>query len=479
VTTTPLLRDQDQLENPPDLAEIDRRCVFHPSTDLRAHAHGELGTPRIIEGGSGIRIRDRDGREYVDAFAGLYCVNVGYGRTEIADAIDAQARKLAYYHVYAGHSHEPVILLSERILAMAPPGFSKVYYGQSGSDANETNVKLVWYYWNVLGRPQKRKIISRLRGYHGSGIMSGSLTGLPLFHQAFNLPLPDVLHTSTPHHYWGAQEGESEAAFAARCAAELEEMILAEGADTVAAFIAEPVLGTGGLIPPPEGYWAAIQAVLDRHEVLLIADEVVTGFGRIGRNFGIERYDIRPDLMTVAKGLTSGYLPLSGTLVGDRVWAVLEEGSRQYGPIGHGWTYSAHPLGAAAALANLDIIEREGLVENAETVGAHFQARLHATFDDHPLVGEVRGVAMLAALEFVADGARKQRFDPLLKVGARGAAACLEEGMIARAMPHGDILGFAPPLVTTTAEIDDIVERTRRAVDRVTDALVSEGALAR
>jgi L-2,4-diaminobutyrate transaminase len=461
-----------------ELAELDRRTVFHPSTDLRAHAHGELGTPRIVETGSGIRIRDAEGREFVDAFAGLYCVNVGYGREEIADAIDAQARKLAYYHVYAGHSHEPVIRLSERILAMAPDGFSKVYYGQSGSDANETNVKLVWYYWNVLGRPEKRKIVSRLRGYHGSGIMSGSLTGLPLFHRAFNLPLPDVRHTTTPHHWRSAEPGESEQAFARRCADDLERMILAEGPDTVAAFIAEPVMGTGGLIPPPVGYWEAIQEVLDRHEVLLIADEVVTGFGRIGRNFGVERYGIRPDLITVAKGLTSGYLPLSGTLVGDRIWNVLEEGSRQYGPIGHGWTYSAHPLGAAAALANLDILEREDLVAWSALAGTKFQRALHEAFDEHPLVGEVRGVGLLGALEFAPDRSGRSAFDPALKVGPRVAAACLEEDLIARAMPHGDILGFAPPLVVTEEEIGDIVARTRRAVDRVTDALVREGALA-
>jgi len=459
------------------LIDADRRTFMHPSTDLKGHAHGTLGTPRIIDGGEGIRIRDIEGNEFLDAFAGLYCVNVGYGRNEIADAIDAQARKLAYYHTYAGHSHEPAIRLSERILGMAPDGFSKIYYGQSGSDANETNVKLVWYYWNVLGRPEKRKIISRMRAYHGSGIMSGSLTGLPLFHQAFNLPLPDVKHTITPHAWREAEEGMDEAAFVRHCADELERLIQAEGPDTVGAFIGEPVMGTGGLIPPPEGYWAAIQEVLDRHDILLIADEVVTGFGRIGRPFGVQRYDIRPDLITVAKGLTSGYLPLSGSLIGERMWNVLEQGSDRFGPIGHGWTYSAHPLGAAAALANLDIIEREDLVGNAERTGALLQQRMHETFDGHPVIGEVRGVSLLAALEFVRDPQSREPFDPSLKVGARMAAACLDEGLIARAMPHGDILGFAPPLVVDAADIDDIVERTRIAVNRVTDALLREGAI--
>ncbi|HSG89762.1 MAG TPA: aminotransferase [Pseudomonadales bacterium] len=461
-----------------ELVAMDRASFMHPSTDLKGHASGALGTPRIIEGADGIRIRDADGREFIDAFAGLYCVNVGYGRTEIADAIDAQARKLAYYHVYAGHSHEGAIRLSQRIIDMAGPDYSKVYYGQSGSDANETNVKLVWYYWNVLGRPEKRKIISRQRGYHGSGIMSGSLTGLPLFHQAFNLPLPDVKHTVTPHAYWNAAPGTSDADFSAHCAAELEQMILAEGPDTVAAFIGEPVMGTGGLIPPPEGYWAAIQQVLDRYDILLIADEVVTGFGRIGKPFGVHHYGMRADLVTVAKGLTSGYLPLSGSIIGKRMWEVLEQGSVQFGPIGHGWTYSAHPLGTAAALANLDIIEREDLIGNAERTGGLFQQKLHAAFDGHPIVGEVRGVSLLAALEFVQDPTHRTRFDPALKVGPRIAAACLEEGLIARAMPHGDILGFAPPLIVDSADLDEIIGRARTAVDRVTDQLAREGALA-
>lgn len=456
------------------LKDIDRRTVFHASTHLKDHAHGRSGGPRIIESGKGIRIQDSEGNSLVDAFAGLYCVNIGYGRTEVADAIDAQARKLAYYHTYVGHSNEPAIRLSERIIRMAPDGMSKVYYGLSGSDANETQIKLVWYYNNILGRRQKKKIISRHRAYHGSGIMSGSLTGLPLFHNAFDLPLPQVKHTVTPHYYWGAQPGMSEMEFSVWCAGELERMIHEEGPDTVAAFIGEPFMGTGGLIPPPEGYWAAIQKVLAKYDILLIADEVVTGFGRLGADFGSLKYDIKPDLITIAKGLTSGYFPLSGVIVNEKVWSVLEQGTERLGPFGHGWTYSAHPLGAAAALANLDIVEGEDLAANARETGGYMQQRMHEVFDEHPLVGEVRGIGLLAALEFVVDKKKKQRFDPANKVGARISAACLENGLIARAMPHGDILGFAPPLIITREQVDDVIDRTHHAVNAVTEALVRE-----
>ena len=453
-------------------AELDRQTVFHASTDLKAHASGALGTPRIIDTGKGIYIKDNMGKEILDAFAGLYCVNIGYGRMEVADAIYEQAKKLAYYHTYVGHSSEVVIELSKRIIEMAPDGMSKVYYGMSGSDANETQIKLVWYYNNVLERPEKRKIISRLRGYHGSGIMTGSMTGLAVFQNHFNLPLDGIIHTVTPHYYYGAENGMSEQEFSSYCATELEKLILAEGPDTVAAFIGEPVMGTGGIIPPPEGYWPAIQAVLRKYDILLIADEVVTAFGRIGYDFACDRYGIKPDLITVAKGLTSGYFPLSGVIVGEKVWEVLEQGCEKYGPFGHGWTYSAHALGMAAGIANLDIIEKENLVENTLNVGDYFQQRLHQTFDDHPLVGEVRGVALLAALEFVADKSKKERFDSSLKIGPRIAAACLDNGLIARAMPHGDILGFAPPLITTTNDIDMIIDLSYKAVERVARELI-------
>ena len=455
------------------LEQIDRDTVFHASTHLKDHASG-ASLARIIDSGSGIRITDTRGNEFIDAFAGLYCVNVGYGRREIFEAIRHQAEKLVYYHTYVGHSNEAVIRLSEKVMAMAPEGMSKIYYGMSGSDANETQIKLVWFYNNILGREKKKKIISRHRGYHGSGLMTGSLTGLEVFHKAFDLPLPQVKHTAAAHYYRYAEPGMDEASFSRFCADELEALIEKEGADTVAAFIAEPVMGTGGIIPPPEGYWEAIQAVLKRYDVLLIADEVVTAFGRIGTPFGCHHYGIQPDLITVAKGLTSGYLPLSGVLVGEKVWRVLEQGSEQLGPIGHGWTYSGHALCAAAGIANLEIIERERLVDNARDTGAYFQQSLRDAFSNHPLVGEVRGIGLLAAVEFIADKATKRRFEPAAKVGVRISQACIDGGLIARAMPHGDILGFAPPLIVSREDVDEIVRRTLLAVNSVAESLERE-----
>jgi L-2,4-diaminobutyrate transaminase len=457
---TPNLANRDPLES------WDRDCLFHPSTHMAAHARGEA-PGRIIESGQGITIADRDGNESLDAFAGLYCVNVGYGRTEIAEAIAAQARKLAYYHSYVGHGNEPAIRLAHMIIERAPAHMSRVYFGLSGSDANETNIKLVWYYNNVLGRPEKKKIISRWRGYHGSGVMTGSLTGLELFHKAFDLPRAPILHTEAPYYFRRADPSQSEAAFAQHCADRLEAMILEEGPETVAAFIGEPLLGTGGIVPPPAGYWQKIQVVLNKYDVLLIADEVVTGFGRLGTMFGSDHYAMAPDLITIAKGLTSAYAPLSGVIVSDKMWRVLEQGSDELGAIGHGWTYSAHPICAAAGIANLELIDREGLVENTGRVGAHFNAVLKDALAGHPMVGDVRGEGLLAAVEFVADKEARTFFDPALKVGARVAAACVQRGLIARPMPHGDILGFAPPLSLTTAEAERIVEITRDAVDAV------------
>ncbi len=448
------------------LDQWDRENFFHPSTHLADFARGDAPN-RIVTGGSGCHIEDRDGTRLLDAFAGLYCVNVGYGRPEIADAIAAQARELAYYHAYVGHGTEASITLAKMVLDRAPAGMSKVYFGLSGSDANETNIKLVWYYNNILGRPEKKKIISRWRGYHGSGLMTGSLTGLELFHKKFDLPLAQVLHTEAPYYFRRADIGQSEEAFVAHCVAELEALIAQEGAHTIAAFIGEPALGTGGLVPPPAGYWAAIQAVLDKHDILLIADEVVTGFGRLGSMFGSEHYGIRPDLITIAKGLTSAYAPLSGSIVGDKVWAVLEQGTDENGPIGHGWTYSAHPIGAAAGVANLKLIDELNLVHNAGETGAYFKAALQDAVGDHAHVGEVRGEGLLCAVEFVQDRANRMFFDASEKVGPRLAAALVERGVIARAMPQGDILGFAPPFCLTRAEADEVAGALAGAVKDV------------
>ncbi|WP_282610121.1 aspartate aminotransferase family protein [Pelagibius sp. Alg239-R121] len=459
-----MLQHNDQLDH------WDRAHFFHPSTHMAAHARGE--TPnRIVTGGSGAYIVDRDGKKSLDAFAGLYCVNVGYGRTEIAEAISKQAHELAYYHSYVGHGTDASITLAKMIAERAPEGLNRVYFGLSGSDANETNIKLVWYYNNVLGRPEKKKIISRWRGYHGSGVMTGSLTGLQLFHNAFDLPRAPILHTEAPYYFRRADPDMSEDAFSQFCADKLEEMILAEGPDTVAAFIGEPVLGTGGIVPPPSGYWDKIQQVLNKYDVLLIADEVVTGFGRLGSKFGAHHYDIKPDIITIAKGLTSAYAPLSGSIVADRVWKVLEQGSDEMGPIGHGWTYSAHPICAAAGVANLKLVDELDLISNAGTTGGYFNETLREAFADHPNVGEVRGEGLLAAIEFVADKDDRAFFDPTQKIGPQIAAALLERGVIARAMPQGDILGFAPPLCLSREEADTIVTATKGAVEAVMKSL--------
>ncbi|MER8672280.1 aspartate aminotransferase family protein [Mesorhizobium sp. M1156] len=458
-----------------DISDKDRNSVLHPFTQLRDFASGKSGEPTIVETGKGIRITDAHGTELIDGFAGLYCVNIGYGRTEVAEAISRQAHRLAYYHSYAGHTTDELAILSDRLVKMAPGRMSKIFYGMSGSDANETQAKLVWYYNNLRGKPKKKKIISRQRGYHGCSVISGSMTGMSFYHDHMDLPLPQIIHTGAPHYYWGANAGETEIEFSARRAAELDALIQHEGPETVGAFIGEPVLGTGGITPPPQGYWDAIQKVLRKNDVLLIADEVITGFGRTGSMFGSEHYGIEPDLITIAKGLTSGYLPLSGAIVGEKVYRVLEDGAARVGAFSHGYTYSGHPIGAAAANAVLDIVEKENLPGNAREVGAYFQAQLREKFAQLPIVGEVRGVGLMGAIEFVGDRENKERFEPSLKVGARISKVARDRGLIARAMPHGDILGFAPPLITTREEVDEIVSIAEKAVRSVMDDLVRGG----
>src|SRR6266404_4815245 len=448
------------------LDQWDRAAFFHPSTHLAQFARGEISN-RIMTGGNGVYIDDRDGNKLLDACAGLYCVNVGYGRSEIVEAIAKQARELPYYHAYVGHGTEAAVTLAHMILERAPKNMSKVYFGLGGSDANETNIKLVWYFNNILGRPNKKKIVSRWRGYHGSGLMTGSLTGLELFHKKFDLPLPQVLHTEAPYYFRRQDPAMSEEQFSAHCAARLEELIAREGPDTIAAFIGEPVLGTGGIVPPPKDYWQAIQPVLKKYDILLIADEVVTGFGRLGSMFGSDHYGMEPDIITIAKGLTSAYAPLSGSIVSKRVWDVLERGTDELGPIGHGWTYSAHPIGAAAGVANLKLIDDLGLIRNVRDVGAYLLESLRDAVGNNPIVGEVRGEGLLCAVEFVADKTARKLFDPAMKVGARIAAATLKRGVIGREMPQGDILGFAPPLCLTRAEADTIAAAAGAAVNEV------------
>ncbi|MDO8185277.1 aminotransferase [Conexibacter sp. JD483] len=457
----------------PALDELDRRYVFHPFTAPGAHERD--GGPAMIVSGKGSTLTAADGRTYLDAMAGLWCVNVGYGRPELAETLREQALKLPYYHGFSHMATDTPALLAERIIGLTGDlGMQKVFFGSSGSDANDTQMKLVWHYNNLLGRPEKKKIIARHRGYHGVTIASASLTGLPAMHAQFDLPLPQVRHVTPPYSLWEREPGEDDAAFVARLAADLEARIVAEGPETVAAFIAEPVQAAGGVLPPPDGYFPAIQAVLRRYDVLLIADEVVSGFGRLGGWFGSHVLGIEPDLMTIAKGVTSAYVPLSGVLVGSKVWETLADDG---GAFQHGYTYSAHPLAAAAALTNLDIVENEQLVEQVARRGERLRSELNAAFADHELVGEVRGIGLVAALEFVAErGERPVRFDPALTVGARITRACLERGMITRALPAADTISFSPPFVVTDDEIDTIVAVAREAVDQVAGELARETA---
>ena len=450
-----------------NLRELDQAHVFHAYTSI---AEQQRSGPHIMADAKGVWVRDGQGRELLDAMAGLWCVAAGYGREEIADAMAEQARRLSYAHTFLAQSNEPGIRLAARVASLTPPGLDHVFFCNSGSEANDTIVKLVWYHWNLRGKPQKKKIIARQSAYHGVTLAATSLSGLPAMHALFDAPLPGFLHVAKPHYYREANSGESEADFALRLARELEERIVAEGPDTVAAFIGEPLMAAGGVLEPPAGYWAAVQEVLDRHEVLLIADEVVCGFGRLGEPFGSDFYGLKPDFMTVAKAITSAYFPVSAAVVADRVWEVFETASDAHGPVAHGNTTSLHPVGAAAALANLDILEREGLLRRAAEVGPDFQRRLREAFADHPLVGEVRGKGLIAAVELVADRGTRESFPAAEKVGMRLHKLCLEEGVICRAVA-GDSLAFCPPLVIQEDELQEAITRFGRALDRLTAEL--------
>jgi L-2,4-diaminobutyrate transaminase len=452
------------------LEELDRQRFLHPFQPLPAGARGD-GV--LMREGRGVWLRDVTGREYLDALSGLWCVNVGYGREEIAEAMASQARRLAFYHSFSGMGNEPAVRLADRLLERTGRRFERVFFGLSGSDANETQLKLAWLYHHLRGRPGKRKVIARRRAYHGTTLGAASATGLPAIHAGFGLPVPGFVHVRTPHAYREAAPGEDDAAFVAALVRDLEETLAREGAQTVAAFIAEPVMGAGGVLVPPRGYFEAIQPVLRENDVLFIADEVICAFGRLGRWLGGERFGIEPDLVTLAKGLTSGYAPLSACLVGPRVEAVLEEGGADVATFAHGYTYTGHPVSAAAALANLALLEEEKLLARADSVGAVFQARLRERVADHPLVGEVRGVSMIAAVELVADRATRTPFDASLGVGRRMHRLLLDEGLVCRVM--GDALGFAPALVASEDELDEMIARFARGLDRLAGELAAEG----
>ena len=452
------------------LEEMDKQSLLHPYTSITDHLeHG----PIVIEKGHAARVTDTTGRDYIDAMGGLWCVNIGHGRQEMVDAISEQASKLAYYHLFFSMANEPAIRLADEVLRVAPDHMSKVFFCNSGSEANDTQVKISWYYNNLRGLPQKKKIISRHNGYHGVTAVAASMTGLPANHKSFNLPLDGFLHVTSPHHYFNAEPGETEEEFSERLAKELEQTIEKEDPSTIAAFIAEPVMGAGGVITPPKGYFSRVQAILKKHDILFIADEVICGFGRLGTMFGSDMYELEPDMMSIAKGLTSAYVPMSAAIISEKVWEVLRDGSPETGPFAHGYTYAGHPLAAAAGLKTIEIMLREKLVDNAQKVGNYLQTRLKETFSDNPLVGEVRGVGMMAGVELVADKAKKIPFDPSAKIGPRITQLLLEEGVIHRAILNA--LAYAPPLVMTESDVDEMIERDERAIRKLSDELAREG----
>lgn len=443
---------------------------FHPAANPRRNE--ETG-PVIIERGQGIHVVDDQGRRYIEGLAGLWSDAVGFDEERLVRAATEPMRKLPYYHSFGNKSHPAVIELAERLVRMAPQGLSKAFFTNSGSEANDSVVKLLWFYNNGRGRPEKKKIISRHRAYHGITVASGSLTGTPWNHAGFDLPLPGFLHVGCPDLYRFGQPGESEEAFAARLASELEETILREGPDTVAAFIGEPLMAAGGVFVPPATYWEKVQAVLRRHDVLLVADEVINGFGRTGAPFGCDTYGIRPDVVVVSKQLTSSYQPLAAVLFTDEIYHVVADHANAVGSFAHGFTTSGHPVAVAVALENLNIIEERGLMRRAADLSPHFLERLHS-FAEHPLVGNTRGAGLIGAVDLVADKAAKRFFDPVGRVGTHINERCHEHGLIIRNI--GDIIAFCPPLIIESAEIEGMFDRFARALD---DTLVwiDRGAL--
>ena len=456
-----------------NLAARDVETLIHPFTNLASFR--DTG-PLILERGEGSWVFDGDGKPYLEGMAGLWCTALGYSNRELVDAAMEQFRKLPFQHLFSGRSHDPAIELAEKLKEIAPVPMSKVFFTASGSEANDTQVKLVWYINNALGRPKKKKIIARLKAYHGVTIASGSLTGLPLNHADFDLPIAGILHTSCPHHYRFAQAGESEEEFSTRLAAELDEMIEKEGADTVAAFIAEPVMGAGGALMPPEGYFAKVQAVCDRHDVLFIADEVITGFGRLGHMWGSQAFGIRPDTISFAKAVTSAYLPLGGVMVNEAVYQALLDESRKIGLFAHGYTYSGHPVSCAVALKAIEIYERDRLAEQAKVKGRLFQRRLDA-LADHPLVGEARGMGLIGGLEIVADKGSKRQYEVKRGVAAKCVGFAQAEGLIVRSL-SGDRIALCPPLIITEEEIGELFDRLTRALDRTAEWIGKEGLMA-
>jgi len=440
-------------------ASRDIATTIHPYTNLKLH---ETEGPLVITEGDGVFVRGEDGKMYLEGLAGLWCASLGFSERRLADAAYRQMLKLPFYHTFAHKATDIGIELAEKLLSIAPAPMSKVFFVNSGSEANDTVVKLVWYYNNAIGRPRKKKIISRTKGYHGVTVASASLTGLPNNHRDFDLPIQNILHVECPHFYRFGLPGESEEAFAGRMAESLEQRILSEGADTVAAMIAEPIMGAGGVLLPPATYFEKIQAVLRKYDVLLIADEVICAFGRTGEMWGSTTFGIQPDMITCAKALSSGYLPIGAVLVSESIYSALVKQSEKIGVFSHGFTYSGHPVSSAVALETLKIYEQDGTLAHVRRMEPRMQAGLRR-FASHPLVGEVRGIGLIGAVELVADKQTKKSFDPAEAVGPFLIKRAHQHGLILRAL--GDSIAFCPPLIINEAEIDLMFERFSLALD--------------
>jgi 4-aminobutyrate--pyruvate transaminase len=436
---------------------------LHPYTQLRAL---EQDGPLVIVKGDGCHVIDEHGQRYLEGMAGLWCASLGFSESRLADAASHQLRLLPYYHSFSGKVPGPVTELVARLSAWAPTEAlrrGRLLFANSGSESNDTAFKLVRYVHNVRGQPQKKKIIARQKGYHGVTAAAASLSGLPTMHQHFDLPLPGVLRVSAPHWYGNALPGESEAAFCDRLIAELAELIAREGPETIAAFIAEPVQGAGGVIIPPAGYFQRVQALLKQHDILFIVDEVITGFGRLGQRFGTQVYDLQPDLLTVAKMMTSAYVPMSALFVSEAIYQTVADASAAVGTFGHGYTYSGHPLACAVALETLRIYEDDDVIGHVQRVAPRLQAGLQK-LGAHPLVGQARGLGLIGALELAEDPATRKPFDPQRGVGAYLVKRAQAHGLILRVL-GGDVIAFSPPLVITEAEIDFVLEKTALALD--------------
>ena len=453
-----------------DIHKKDSAHALHPYTNLAAH---EEQGPLVITRGEGVYVWDDQNNRYLEGLAGLWCVSLGFSEERLAKAAADQFAALPYSHTFAHRSTEPVIALSEKLIKIAPEPMTRAFFLNSGSEAIDAMIRFTWYYNNGRGLPKKKKIISRKRGYHGVTVAGGSLTAIPLMQNDFDLPLERMIHTDTAGYYRYGRPGESEEAFASRLADNLEQLIINEGPDTVAAFVAEPVMGAGGVMLPPATYFGKIQAVLDKYDVLMVADEVICGFGRTGNMWGSQTYGICPDMVTCAKQLSSGYLPISALMISDKVYEVLKAQSRKHGALGMGYTYGGHPVSCAVALETLKIYEERDTVGHVRSVAPRFQERL-AQLGSSPLVGEARGVGLIGALELVMDKNSKEQYPAEVKAGATLAARAQARGLIVRALP-GDVIGICPPLIITEAQIDELFDSLAEAVSE-TEGLLRRAA---